>query len=265
MKLQIAGLMLTWLLLTSAAVATEVKVQSGSLTVHADGVPLSEVLGAIGEQANLKIISIGGNPSEEAAVWHHFTDLPLEKAITRLLKGCNHILVRDQSTGSLEEIYILANDVAKQVSVSTLDNGFPDRLNARGKDLEADNIEINPDSRSVIEWAQTAQDPEEQIQALHELAYGDDPRTGDVVRQALLSTDSDVRLAALSTMYQALPDNPADRVALRRLVTQDASHAVRAEALEMFLQGATADEANALRSEMEGDGFAGIFAMQQFM
>jgi len=97
------------------------------------------------------------------------------------------------------------------------------------------------------------------------LADIDESRTGEAVRKALQSPDPEVRLAALSTMYHALPDDPADRTVLRRLATQDANHAVRAEALEMFLQEATADEVNTLRSEMEGDGFAGIFAMQQLM
>ncbi|MEA2080265.1 MAG: hypothetical protein U9P00_10490 [Pseudomonadota bacterium] len=56
MKSRVAGFVLSWALLTSTALAIEVHVQSGNLSVHADGARLSEVLDVIGEQIHLAIL-----------------------------------------------------------------------------------------------------------------------------------------------------------------------------------------------------------------
>ncbi len=60
----------------------EVKVREGLLTVNARGVPLAEVLRAIGEKAGFTVI-IRGNLS--APVTRSLSDIPLEKAIKRLI------------------------------------------------------------------------------------------------------------------------------------------------------------------------------------
>jgi hypothetical protein len=259
MKLRVAGFVLCWALLTSTALAIEVHVQSGTLSVHADGARLSEVLDVIGEQIHLEIEYIGESQSAETVVWDHFTDLPFDKGIARLLKDWNHILVNDRKAGGLMQIYILPGDEVGREIFPSRDDGFAGKQHiATRRVLEPDSDSGDSDSRPIIDLVQVAQDSEEHIQALRELAHVEDPRLRDAVRQALLSPDPDIRLAALSTMYQALPDDPADRMELRRLATEDANPAVQAEAIEMFLQDASLEEARLLRSEIEGDGFTAI-------
>ena len=87
--------------------APEVALRHDLLSVQAIDVPLAELLRAIGAEASFEVI-IKGDLS--APVTWSFTDAPVDKALRRLLRNANSVLIhapaRDGGAGLLVELRV---------------------------------------------------------------------------------------------------------------------------------------------------------------
>ena len=77
----------------------QVKIESGLLTLDVDGAPLSEVLRSISEQAGFKLLLKGdlNRPTSLA-----FSNLPLHRALRRVLGRTPYLTVQDPNSSSSE-------------------------------------------------------------------------------------------------------------------------------------------------------------------
>src|SRR6266567_2084681 len=95
-KFRFLNFVALWILLVGASPGLKVQIQSGKLTVYANGAPLREVLGAITEQAGITFKTIGQDQIPADSISADFTDLSFDQGIARLLSKWDYALVKDQ-------------------------------------------------------------------------------------------------------------------------------------------------------------------------
>lgn len=192
----------------------KVQIQSGKLTVYAKGAPLSEVLGAITEQAGIMFKTIGQDQIPVDSISEEFTDLSFDQGIARLLSRWDYALIKDQGTDRLKEVYIFATGTAP-------------------KSVEAEKGPADDKSRLAIEQVKKAHDPEETAKALLNLQHFEDDQTLEVLRLALPADSPKIRLAALEGIFLREVRDPAILEEIRLMSIDDPDPVVREKALNI--------------------------------
>jgi len=194
----------------------KVQIQSGKLTVSAKDAPLSEVLGAITEQAGITFKTIGQDQIPVDSISEDFTDLSFDQAIARLLSKWDYALIKDQGTDRVKEVYIFATGTG-----------------TAPKSVEAEKSPAADKTRLAIEQVKKAHDPEETAKALLNLQHFEDDQTLEVLKLALPADNPKVRLAALQSIFLREVRDPAILEEIRLMAIDDPDPVVREKALNI--------------------------------
>ena len=121
------------------APAVEVEVTDDLLTLHADGVPLAEVLRAIGEAGSFGVVLRG---EFAMPVRQSFIDRPLEDSVWRLVEGHSVIVVHEapdaSGTAGLAEIRVIENPALAALEDAASDDPAGDDAEAADGDATDD-------------------------------------------------------------------------------------------------------------------------------
>lgn len=81
-----------------------ISVVGGAVSVQIEEVPLGEVLNQVGTQGNIKVKISGDEGNRKIS--EHFSSLPMEKALHRLLRGTNYALIyrNDENNGNKSSV-----------------------------------------------------------------------------------------------------------------------------------------------------------------
>ena len=240
-------------LMIGATNASLITVHSGMISVHVKEAPLGEILKAIGDQTGIMFIVMEEMAVEEVRVSEEFSDLYLEEGVTRLLKGLNYSLMRDQETGALKEVVILGIGTEGETSVDSLS---PAESEADEESSENPGYEEAGDQvTQAVNEALTAKEPGEQVESLLKLNDMQHAGTVDVLTPILQSEHAEVREATLEAMRWGRVEDAPTLAEVRRLAAEDSDPNVRRAALEVLIRYDTTQEGRALLEKVaEGKG-----------
>src|SRR5262245_22930153 len=239
-----SALLLAAVFLLSGAMVTEVQageptvtLVEGKLSLEAQDVPLSEVLIKIGEAAKARVLieSILASEVAKDRVSMSFTQLPIDDALRRLLRGRNFIL--SYGATGVDEIRVYVDGKTGFREVTTSKPG-PAAMPRPGPGPAAPpSAGASDDAATAARLRRTAlssPDAAARVEAFEELADVDDDKlVVDTVVQALArERDSKVLEALIEVVQQKRDLIPPE--ALRAFVTSDRDGAARAQALEVL-------------------------------
>lgn len=208
------------LLLGASSVPT-IQLSADKLTLHTQGIPLSEVLSTLGKQVKLTtILRLEDNTFRTALVTVNFSNVPLEQGFSRLLRDWSYALVKETGTGEIK-LFILGQ-------------------RGGSKSLPTPVGEADPPAYAVNETfvEKATQDKDAELLP----ASLENVQTEETLRAELLSTDPAVRLTALKAMVSAeVGDSSVEDI--RQLVEQDPDPQVRAAALDLLILYDPSEEA----------------------
>jgi hypothetical protein len=202
------------LFLGASSVPT-IQLSAGKLTLHTQGIPLSEVLSTLGEQAKLTtILMVEDNTFRTALVTVNFSNIPLEQGLKRLLGDWSYALVKEPGT---EEIKLFL-------------------LGYRGSSHSEPTLVGKAESRAEPLMAKATQAKDAAVlQASSSRGDRENVPTEETLRAELRSAAPEVRLTALKAMVSAKVGDASMEV-IRRLAEQDPDPQVRMAALESVIR-----------------------------
>jgi hypothetical protein len=219
------------LMVMGASPGAVVQVESGKLTVHAQGASLREVLGAITSQGGVTFKTISGGPVPDGRVTEEFTGLTMEQGLARLLSRWDYALVKEDGTDRLKEVYLFASGSGSEGGEVKEGEATPA---GTGQEKEGSKGPDDEEIKKAIEAVRKAANPEEEAKAMLKLQYFHDEQTLEQVLQpALLAVSPKVRLAALETMYLREVRDPGILEEIRLMSVRDPDPAVRDKALSI--------------------------------
>lgn len=101
MKLQSCILLMISMVMSGVCSASLVQVDADKLSVHANDVPLKDVLADLARQTQLKVRVVDGTTLAETRVSHNFSNLTFEQSMIRLLRPWDNIWIKERSTLSI--------------------------------------------------------------------------------------------------------------------------------------------------------------------
>ena len=230
MKGRFWGLVLIAIFLSGASPRPTVEVSSGKITVYSQGALLSDILDAIGEQANIKFTWIGNEKMGEVPITTEFTDLPLEQGITRLRGRWDYALVKEQNTAVLKEIYVMTRHQTGQEPSSESENrSGPQVLGIGPETIVAEQNPAEASAGPTTSTVDATPGPKEQAEILGHFKAA--PRI-DSLRSAIRSENSEIRRSAVEAVDWGRVKDPVALDDLQWLATQDPDPTVRGAALE---------------------------------
>jgi hypothetical protein len=189
-----------------------IHLDAGLLTLEAQGVPLGEVIGAVGELAGFETILVGDLDSSVTA---SFTGLPVWGALEQLLGNTNRIVVYNEAERSADRVvvrlWLLASSdaVGDPIILTPEQDIFDDNLqhtNAKTRSLAVLRLGNAGASDEVLEALAQAlrgdEDPLVRTRAANALAKLGDERAVPVLESALLDEHSTVRTAVIHALGQ---------------------------------------------------------------
>jgi len=213
------------LLLGASSVPT-ILLSADKLTLHTQGIPLSEVLSTLGRQAKLTtILRLEDNTFRTALVTANFSNVPLDQGFSRLLRDWSYALVKETGTGEIK-LFILGQRGGSKSAPTPVSEA-----NSPGYAV----------SETLVEKATQDKDAE-LLQASPSSGDLENVQTEETLRAELLSADPEVRLTALKAMVSAeVGDSSVEDI--RQLVEQDPDPQVRAAALDLLILYDPSEEA----------------------
>ncbi len=204
-----------------------IELKEGLLTVDVQDAALNQVLTAVAEQGNFRVLFV--DPAQNR-ISLAFADLPLKKGLEELLKGHDHIFRYSGKNGSLSTVAVYAR------KTSTTPTQSLQRQPAQHTQA-IDPQSIDPDEPDVaLLSAQALGSPDEDVrlEAVEELADLDNPaETAHVLTEVLLKDEnSDVREAALESLADFEDQDFQRRAA--SLSINDSEQDIRMRAVEIL-------------------------------
>lgn len=89
----------------------ELSLQHDRLTLHVQAVPLEEVLVNLSQEGAFRLTILDKQVSAKATVTEHFDGLPIEDGLSRLLAHWNYGLTKQQSSGHIQEVFLVSKRV----------------------------------------------------------------------------------------------------------------------------------------------------------
>jgi hypothetical protein len=178
------------LLLGASSVPT-IQLSADKLTLHTQGIPLSEVLSTLGEQAKLTtILRVEDNTFRTALVTVNFSNVPLEQGFRRLLRDWSYALVKETGTEEIKLFILGQRGGSKSVPtpVSEADPRAETLMKKATKDKDAVLLQASPSSgyRENVQTEETL-------------------RVEDIRRLVEQDPDPQVRVAALDLLIRLTP------------------------------------------------------------
>lgn len=203
-------------LLLGASQGPTVQINAGGLTVHAQGIPLNELLSMLATQVRLTTIRmVDDNSLGTNRVSAHFSNLPLDQGIHHLMRDWNYALIREVRTGEIK-LYILG---------------------PRSGSLGASALASEPLSLTVVVDEAVTEESKAENDADSALPYME-----ATLRSDLQSSDPAARRTALQNIESTeVGDSTIEDV--RRLVQHDPDPEVRVAALDRLILYDPSEEA----------------------
>lgn len=209
------------LLLLGASSVPTIEMSADKLTLHTQGIPLSDVLSTLSRQAKLTtILRLEDNTFRTALVTANFSNVPIEQGISRLLRDWSYALVKETGTGEIKLFILGQRGGSKSVPTSVGEADSP----------------AHAANETFVEKATQEKDA-----GLFPASF-ENVQTEETLRAELLSADPEVRLTALKAMVSAeVGDSSVEDI--RQLVEQDPDPQVRAAALDLLILYDPSEEA----------------------
>lgn len=202
----VAGLFLPAVILWSSHAAGQgglpggkswaVTVQDGMVSIHARGVRLDELLGAISLQAGIAIYLY---TLPDTRVSMDFDRVPLEQALQRVLRGRNYTLETGARDAGLRTVRVLPAGKARFHAADPSTSHDPDaRADAVSSLAGEDGSRVIP----ALGQALRDHDPDVRQAAIYTLALTGGDEAVDTLGYALNDPDTDVRGLAIEALDQ---------------------------------------------------------------
>lgn len=257
----VAGSLLVVFAAASSAAAAVVELTGGRLTVDARDVPLPDLLGLVARRASFRL-TFARAPIE--TVTAAFSDVPLDEAVRRLLRGHSFVLVYEADQ-RLSEVRLVGPDGAATLSVADRRHAGPGESAERAAEIAAPTpvpaaAPVHP-TPTVRELARTVAEDEDaavRARATAALAALGGADAISALRTALEDAAAIVRVHAVHALSRAeraaaIPVLSAvlagDRDPQVRLAAARALGSVPTADARLALEGATRDANPAVRDE----------------
>ena len=107
----------------------EVYLKENRLTMNVQGVPVQEVLDALTQQTQIKIVALEETYFGNVKISKRFWGLPLEEGLHRVLSGWNYGITRDTATGKIRTLYLASRRKDSSTPVRPPADLIPHRSN----------------------------------------------------------------------------------------------------------------------------------------